>query len=124
MRCQSAARALARRAAHEGRGKNRGPGSLFHKMCLEFLPYVLMIKLRYPTMLGVIELISTYCEEGTMNRVNWTGQGHSAGRTHIEKRMNSRRFVAIAVPRFAFSLAFEAGSFCPQASGLSEHRLL
>jgi hypothetical protein len=40
-------RALARRAVREGRGKNRGPGSLFRKMCLELLPYINVITLCY-----------------------------------------------------------------------------
>jgi hypothetical protein len=56
VRCRKAAPALARRAAHEGRGKNRGPGWLFRKMCLELLPYVLMINSRYAIMLDRVDI--------------------------------------------------------------------
>jgi hypothetical protein len=56
--------------------------------------------------------------------MNWPGQGTAQACTHIEKLMNSRRFAAIAVLIFAFSMVFEAGSSCLQASGLSQHQLL
>jgi hypothetical protein len=51
--CRNTRRALARRAAHEGGGKNSGPGPLIHKMCLEFLPFVEMINL---SCIGIAEV--------------------------------------------------------------------
>lgn len=60
MRGRKSAQAFARLVAREGTGKNRGPGSLFHKMCVELLPYLHMVNLCYTRPLV---LISTYCEQ-------------------------------------------------------------